>query len=240
MLSPARLQPDCHEDIGTPVSVRIRDRLRAAGARFHGNDNISEFLRPGELDKLLDEVEAGMQSVLASLVIDTHNDHNTRGTARRVAKMYVDEVFAGRYTAPPRVTEFPNAEQLGELMVLGPVTVRSACSHHLCPIVGRLWIGVLPNENTNVIGLSKYARMVDWVMARPQIQEEAVVQLADMIVDRTCPDGLALVMECEHFCMGWRGLKERDSRMVTTVMRGAFRTDQALRQEFMTLMQGRA
>jgi hypothetical protein len=91
-------------------------------------------------------------------------------------------------------------------MIVGPITVRSACSHHLCPVIGKIWIGVMPNEHTNVIGLSKYARLADWIMGRPQIQEEAVVQLADLIQHKTQPDGLALVMEASHFCMSWRGV----------------------------------
>ena len=169
------------EDIGTPVSVKIRERVLAARKRFHANDNIAEFIQPGELDHLLDEVTEKMQTVLDSMVIDTENDHNTQDTARRVAKMYLKEVFKGRYTESPEVTEFPNAEHLNELMIVGPITVRSACSHHLCPVIGQIWIGVLPNEHTNVIGLSKYARLAEWIMGRPQIQEEAVVQLADLI-----------------------------------------------------------
>lgn len=179
---------------GTPVSVKIRERLKQAQKRFHANDNISEFIEPGELELLLDEVQDKMQGVLDSMVIDTTHDHNTRATARRVAKMYVNEVFRGRYVAQPAITEFPNAEHLNELMIVGPITVRSACSHHLCPVIGKIWIGVLPNKNTNVIGLSKYARLVDWIMGRPQIQEEAIIQLADLILDKTRPDGLAVVM----------------------------------------------
>lgn len=186
---------------GTPVSVKIRERLKQAQKRFHANDNISEFIEPGELELLLDEVQDKMQGVLDSMVIDTTHDHNTRATARRVAKMYVNEVFRGRYVAQPAITEFPNAEHLNELMIVGPITVRSACSHHLCPVIGKIWIGVLPNKNTNVIGLSKYARLVDWIMGRPQIQEEAIIQLADLILDKTRPDGLAVVMEASHFCM---------------------------------------
>ena len=144
-------------DEGTPVSVKIRERLAAARKRFNANDNIAEFIEPGELEKLLDEVEAKMQGVLDSMVIDTANDHNTGNTARRVAKMYLNEVFKGRYVTAPTITEFPNAEHLNELMIVGPITVRSACSHHLCPVIGKLWIGVMPNEHTNVIGLSRYA-----------------------------------------------------------------------------------
>jgi hypothetical protein len=112
-----------------------------------------------------------MQEVLRALVIDTESDHNTNDTAKRVAKMFLNEVFHGRYVKMPPVTEFPNAERLNELMIVGPVKVRSACSHHLCPILGRVWIGVLPNEHSNLIGLSKYARICEWIMSRPQIQE---------------------------------------------------------------------
>ncbi|AVP58598.1 GTP cyclohydrolase I [Pulveribacter suum] len=226
-------------DEGTPVSVKIRERLAAARRRFHANDNIAEFLQPGELEQLLDEVETKMQGVLDSLVIDTEGDHNTQNTARRVAKMYLNEVFKGRYVAPPPITEFPNAEHLNELMIVGPITVRSACSHHFCPVIGKIWIGVLPNEHTNVIGLSKYARLVDWVMGRPQIQEEAVVQLADLIMEKTQPDGLAIVMEASHFCMSWRGVREMDSKMLNSVMRGVFLTNPTLRREFLSLIPGR-
>ncbi len=226
-------------DEGTPVSVKIRERLRASRKRFHANDNISEFIEPGELEHLLDEVETKMQGVLDSMVIDTEGDHNTQNTARRVAKMYLQEVFRGRYVEQPPITEFPNVERLNELMIVGPITVRSACSHHFCPVIGKIWIGVLPNEHTNVIGLSKYARLVDWVMGRPQIQEEAVVQLADLIMEKTQPDGLAIVMEASHFCMSWRGVREMDSKMLNSVMRGVFLKDPNLRREFLTLIPGR-
>jgi GTP cyclohydrolase I len=228
-----QLQP---ADEGTPVSVKIRERLLAARKRFHSNDNISEFIEPGELEALLEEVEHKMQGVLDSLVIDTASDHNTSNTARRVAKMYLNEVFRGRYTHSPSITEFPNAEHLNELMIVGPITVRSACSHHFCPVIGKVWIGVMPNEHTNVIGLSKYARLAEWVMGRPQIQEEAVVQLADLIMDKTQPDGLAIVMEASHYCMAWRGVKDMDSKMINSVMRGVFLKDAALRREFLALI----
>lgn len=223
-------------DEGTPVSVKIRERLLAARKRFNANDNIAEFIEPGELEGLLDEVEEKMKGVLSSLVIDVDRDHNTDTTARRVAKMYLNEVFQGRYVAGPSITEFPNAEHLNELMIVGPITVRSACSHHFCPVIGKIWIGVLPNEHTNVIGLSKYARLAEWVMGRPQIQEEAVVQLADLIQQKTQPDGLAIVMEATHFCMGWRGVKDLDSKMINSVMRGSFLKDPNLRREFLSLI----
>ena len=224
------------DDAGTPVSDRIRARIREANQRFHANDNIAQFLQPGDLDAMLDEVGTKMQGVLDSLVIDTQGDHNTQETARRVAKMYLTEVFRGRYVAPPAVTEFPNAEHLNELMIIGPITVRSACSHHFCPIMGRLWIGVMPNKASKLIGLSKYSRLADWVLSRPQIQEEAITQLADLLMRKVNPDGLAVVMEADHFCMHWRGVKDNGSKMVNSVMRGSFLKDAPLRREFLSLV----
>lgn len=219
-----------------PVSERIRYRLVSAGCRHHANDNIAAYIEPGELDALQAEVQTRMQEVLKSLVIDTDSDHNTQETAKRVAKMFVREVFAGRYAEAPTVTEFPNISRLNELMIVGPITVRSACSHHLCPIIGKVWIGIMPNEHSNLIGLSKYVRLTDWIMSRPQIQEEAVIMLANELETRVRPDGLAVVMEADHFCMHWRGVKDIEAAMTNSVMRGAFLTDPNLRREFLSLM----
>ena len=219
-----------------PTSERIRYRLIDANRRYHANDNIAEHIREGELTELKAEVQANLQRVLRSLVIDTDSDHNTQDTAKRVAKMFIEEVFRGRYVPMPAVTEFPNISRLNELMIVGPITVRSACSHHLCPILGRVWIGILPNEHSNLIGLSKYARVCDWVMSRPQIQEEAVVMLADALQERVKPDGLAIVMGADHFCMHWRGVKDNDTMMTNSMMRGAFLKDPNLRREFLTLL----
>ena len=219
-----------------PASERIRYRLVNANCRHHANDNISAFIADGELEALQAEVQDKMQAVLRALVIDTESDHNTQDTARRVAKMFVHEVFKGRYVPMPSVTEFPNVTRLNELMIVGPITVRSACSHHLCPIMGRIWIGLLPNEHSNLIGLSKYARICEWIMRRPQIQEEAVTMLANELQDRVQPDGLAIVMEADHFCMHWRGVKDSESKMTNSVMRGAFLKDANLRREFLSLI----
>ena len=234
--APGAPEHDASPAAGRPMSAVIRARLQSAGRRFHANDNIAEFIRPGDLEALLDEVQGKMAGVLDSLVIDTVSDHNTQDTARRVAKMYLNEVFKGRYVPAPPVTQFPNVEHLNELMIVGPITVRSACSHHFCPIIGKLWIGVLPNEHSALIGLSKYARLAEWIMGRPQIQEEAVTQVADLLNEKMQPDGLAVIMEADHFCMGWRGVKDMDSKMVNSVMRGAFLKDPNLRREFLSLL----
>ena len=224
------------EGSGTPVADRIRARIQKARARFHANDNIAAFVEHGELAQLRIEVAAKIEEVLRALVIDTEGDHNTQDTARRVAKMYLMEVFAGRYVPEPPVTEFPNVRRLNELMIIGPVTVRSACSHHLCPIIGRVWVGVMPNEHSALIGLSKYARLVEWVMTRPQIQEEAITQLADLLQDKMQPDGLAIVMEADHYCMQWRGVKDMASKMTNSIMRGSFLKNPDLRREFLSLL----
>ncbi len=223
----------------TPVADRIRRRLVKAGQRFHANDNICAYVEDGELEQLQLEVEAKMTEVLRTLVIDTERDHNTQGTARRVAKMYIRQVFGGRYVPEPPVTEFPNVSRLNELMIVGPVTVRSACSHHFCPILGRIWIGVMPNEHSALIGLSKYARLVEWLMTRPQIQEEAIAQLAELLQAKMQPDGLAIVMEADHYCMQWRGVKDMNSKMTNSIMRGSFLKDPNLRREFLALLANR-
>lgn len=220
----------------TPVADRIRQRLIKAGKRFHANDNIAAFIEEGELEALRLEVAAQIDGLLHALVIDTDSDHNTQDTARRVAKMYILEVFAGRYHAQPPVTEFPNVSHLNELMIVGPITVRSACSHHMCPILGRIWLGVMPNEHSALIGLSKYARLVEWVMTRPQIQEEAINQLAELLQDKMQPDGLAIVMEADHYCMLWRGVKDMEAKMTNSVMRGSFLKNPDLRREFLSLL----
>ena len=183
----------------------------------------------------IDLIEKDFAHIMQVLGLDLDDDSLTE-TPKRVAKMYVNEVFNGRYTEQPNLTRFPNITHLNELMIIGPIAVKSACSHHLCPIMGRVWIGVLPDKQTALIGLSKYARITEWIMCRPQIQEEAVVELANILEEKMKPTGLALVMEADHFCMQWRGVKDLNSKMVNSVMRGSFLKDANLRREFLALM----
>ena len=213
----------------------LTNRLRLVGVPFHANDNISAYLKPGELALLQEEVQRRAEYLLEGLLIDVENDHNTVGTAKRIAKMYLHEVFKGRYQPAPSVTDFPNAKGLDEMYMTGPITVRSACSHHFVPIVGRCWIGIVPGDR--VIGLSKFNRIVEWIAARPQIQEELVMQIADYIEEQIQPKGLAVVVEATHLCMTWRGVKEpMEARMTTNVMRGSFRDKPEARAEFMALV----
>ena len=216
------------------VSERIRARLVEEGVSFLANDNVSEHIRPGELDELEIEVASRVRDLLQSLLIDVDNDHNTEETAERVARMYLNEVFKGRYQKQPKVTSFPNVKQLDEIYTIGPITMRSACSHHFVPIMGSCWIGIKPG--TRVIGLSKFARVADWVFSRPHIQEEAVMILADEI-ERLCePQGLGIIVKAEHYCMKLRGVMEPQCTMVNSVVRGVFRHDPSLKQEFFELV----
>jgi GTP cyclohydrolase I len=217
------------------VSDQVRARLRALGRSFFANDSIAEHLLPGELEALQAEVEEKVEELLRAMVIDTDNDHNTHETARRVAKMYLREVFAGRYHARPTVTDFPNVKHLDEIYLVGPITVRSACSHHMAPIMGHAWVGVIPGER--VIGLSKFNRIAEWIMARPQIQEEAVVQLADELEGLMAPRALGVIVKARHFCGCWRGVKD-DTLMTTSVMRGLFRENAQARAELLKLVDG--
>jgi len=216
------------------VSEKIRQRLLESGDQFAANDNISAHIKDGELEALRGEVAEAVQSLLSAMVIDTENDHNSRDTANRVAKMYLTEVFKGRYLPKPSITDFPNAKGLDELYTVGPITVRSYCSHHLVPVVGRAWVGVIPSQR--VIGLSKFNRLCDWIMSRPQIQEEATVQLADTIEELIEPIGLAVIVEAEHHCMKIRGVKEDNCKMKTSVMRGEFRDNPSAKHELMELL----
>ena len=216
------------------VSARIRERLIASGHSFLANDNIADFIEPGELPELQDEVADKFRALLRSLVIDIDNDHNTSETAERVARMYLHEVFKGRYHPQPKVASFPNVKQLDEIYTVGPITVRSACSHHLVPIMGNCWIGIKPGAR--VIGLSKFTRVADWVFSRPHIQEEAVMILADEIEKLCEPQGLGIIIKAQHYCMKWRGVKEPQTSMVNSVVRGDFRHDSSLKQEFFELV----
>ena len=216
------------------VSEIIRDRIKSDGARFHANDNISDYILPGELETLEKEVATRVKDLLKTLLIDIENDHNTLETAERVSRMYLNEVFKGRYYPQPKVTSFPNDKSLDDIYTLGPISVRSACSHHMVPILGDCWIGIKPGDK--VIGISKFARVADWVFSRPHIQEEAVMILADEI-ERLCePKGLAILVKAQHYCMKWRGIKEPNTSMINTVVRGEFRSDKNLKQEFFELV----
>ena len=198
--------------------------------KFLANSNIGEC-NPEEIQK---DVEVAFQGVLDALRIDTEDDHNTKETAKRVAKMYVQELFRGRYYPIPACTAFPNVKHYDQIYITGPITINSTCAHHFQAIAGKAYVGIFPGQK--VIGLSKFNRMVDWVASRPQIQEEMTEQIADMIQEETEAKGVAVIVKAEHFCMTARGVKEHESNMVTSVVRGIFRDEPATKAEFFSLL----
>lgn len=213
----------------------IRNRLYERDIPFNANDTIYKHIEEGELERLQEEVEKICAKLLHILLIDVDRDHNTKDSAKRMAKMYINEVMKGRYHAPPKSTVFPNAKKLDEIYTIGPITVRSMCSHHFVPIIGSCWVGVIPGQH--VVGLSKFNRSIDWIMSRPQIQEEAVIQIADMLEEALKPIGVAIVLKAKHMCCEWRGVKD-NTTMTNSVMRGVFGKNPSAKQEFLELIKG--
>lgn len=203
------------------VSERIKMRAQSTGHRFFACDNVSDLIKPGEKEDLINEVAANFELVLQSLIIDTANDPNSRGTAKRLAKMYVNELHSGRFDLEPDITAFPNE---GEGAYSGMLVIRaeiiSMCSHHHQTVKGTCYIGIIPTKQ--VIGLSKYARLAQWYARRGQLQEELTVQIAKHIMKATESPNVAVYIEAEHGCMCNRGVNAFSSLTQTTVVKGEF------------------
>ena len=218
----------------TKFSDELRKRMTTIKHKHFANDTIFAYLDPGDVKLIECEVAEAFEDVLKALVINTTDDHNTKDTAHRVAKMFVHEIFRGRYYPPPEVTSFPNAKEDDQIYVSGPISINSTCAHHFQPITGQAFVGVFPGKR--VVGLSKFNRIVDWIASRPQIQEEMTEQIADMVEKETEAQGVAVVIKAEHFCMTARGVKEHESEMMTSVVRGMFRDEPATKAEFFSLL----
>jgi GTP cyclohydrolase I len=205
-----------------------------AAAASLGNQSIVGILNDGDRLAMREAAAQKIEELFDILMIDHRNDHNTRETPARVAKMYVEEIMRGRFSSPPKITEFDNVERCEQLIVTGPLEVRSTCAHHLMPIYGHAVIGILPSPDGKIIGLSKYDRIVDYFCARLQIQEELVKQIERFIVDNTAPRGLAVRVSAVHMCKSHRGVRaSRASRMVNTTYYGELATDPQLKAEFL-------
>lgn len=218
------------------VNSIIWKRLQEAGVVPHANSNISEFIEERELPLLKAEIAEKLRELMKVMLIDTENDPNSIDTPNRVAKMYVDEVFRGRYHAPPKVTDFKieDAKKSSEPFLLGPITLRSACSHHLVPIIGEVWVSIITGPN--VVGISKFSRIVEWVAARPQIQEEMTKQILEEVLERCQPEGVAVFVKAKHMCMTWRGVRDDQVYMQSQQYYGAFESNHRLRREFLSLI----
>lgn len=212
-------------------SEQIKKRLQEHGVRYWAGDNISEYLDPCDKMELIDELTTQFEGVLDSLVIDRHTDPNSQGTARRLAKMYINELMQGRYDPIPEATAFPNADANryeGMLVVRAEIT--SMCSHHHQPVKGVAYIGILPGDK--VIGLSKYSRIAQWCARRGTLQEELCNDIAREIQKATGSDDVGVYIQATHGCMEHRGCMAHSSLTQTTVLRGAFRSVPATKQEF--------
>jgi GTP cyclohydrolase IA len=212
------------------TSEVIKARLKNAGKRFFASDNISQFIYPDEKQHLIDEITEKFEGVLSSLIIDTDNDPNSQDTARRLAKMYVNEIMSGRYEPSPKVTSFPNDGKYDQLIIVRS-DIRSMCSHHHQPVSGICYIACLPGKN--VIGLSKYTRIAQHLAQRGHLQEELTEMIAEEIVNLTESDAVGVYIRARHGCCENRGIRSSNSSTQTTVLKGRLKTDPAMRNEFM-------
>ena len=209
----------------------LRFKMKREGKRFWAGDNISEYLHEGDKERLIDEASEAFELVLDRLLIDRENDPNSKGTARRLAKMYFNEVMAGRYDTAPDATAFPNdSEDRYEGMLVVRSELRSMCSHHHQPVSGVAYIGILAAEK--LIGLSKYTRIAQWCARRGTLQEELCNDIAREIMKATGSENVAVYIQAVHGCCENRGIMAHSSLTQTTVLKGFFKEDAGAKKEF--------
>lgn len=212
-------------------SSEIKKRLEDAGVRYWAGDNISQVLREGDKEELIHELTEKFESVLDSLLIDRHNDPNSKGTGKRLAKMYINELMSGRYDPKPPATAFPNdtEDRYGGMLVVR-AELKSMCSHHHQPVTGVAYIGIIAAEK--LIGLSKYSRIAQWCARRGTLQEELAVNIANEIQKATNSENIGVYIGAEHGCCTNRGIQATSSLTQTTVLRGSFFSDHGTKKEF--------
>lgn len=214
------------------ISKTITQRLIDADVRYWAGDNISAFIEDGEKAQLVDELETKFQGVIDSLVIDRHTDPNSKDTARRLAKMYINEIMSGRYDPKPNATAFPNhTDEAYDGMLVVRSELRSMCSHHHQPVSGVAYIGIIAADL--LIGLSKYTRIAQWCARRGTLQEELAMDIAREIMDATGSKNVGVYIQATHGCCENRGIMAHSSLTQTTVLKGAFKDDPATKKEFM-------
>ena len=213
------------------VSKTITDRIKASGDRYWASDNISQHIQPSEHLLLIDEITEKFEGVLDSLIIDRHTDPNSQGTARRLAKMYVNEIMSGRYDPMPNVTAFPNHVEDGyDGMLVVRSEIKSMCSHHHQPVSGVAYIGIIAADK--LIGLSKYTRIAQWCARRGTLQEELCKDIAREIQKATGSHDVGVYIQATHGCCENRGIMAHSSLTQTTVLEGSFYKDAGTKKEF--------
>lgn len=211
------------------LHYKLIDQMKADGQRYWANDNISKYVTEEVKEQLITEATEAFESVLDSLLIDRHTDPNSKGTARRLAKMYYNELFRGRYREIPHATAFPNDVDSYNGMIVIRAEIKSVCSHHHQPVKGTCYIGVLPNKK--VIGLSKYIRIAQWCARRGTLQEQLCNDICYNIMKATESDNVAVYLKLSHGCCENRGVSAHDSTTQTTVLRGSF-SNSDVKKEF--------
>ena len=212
-------------------SEQLRNNLKANNKRFWAGDNISEYITPAGKEQLIDEATEAFEAVLDTLLIDRENDPNSHGTARRLAKMYFNEIMAGRYEPAPDATAFPNdSEDRYEGMLVVRSELRSMCSHHHQPVAGVAYIGIIAANK--LIGLSKYTRIAQWCARRGTLQEELANDITREIQKATESENVGVYIEMTHGCVENRGVMAHNSLTQTTVLKGAFLSDPGTKKEF--------
>jgi GTP cyclohydrolase I len=210
---------------------QVKARLQDANIRYWAGDNISQVLQNGDKEELIEDATTAFEGVLDALVIDRHNDPNSQGTARRLAKMYFNEIMAGRYDAAPSATAFPNdSDDRYEGMLVVRSELKSMCSHHHQPVAGIAYIGIIAADK--LIGLSKYTRIAQWCARRGTLQEELANDIAREIASATGAEHLGVYIQATHGCCENRGIMAHSSLTQTTVLRGAFKDDMGTKKEF--------
>ena len=229
----SKIDWDEQNELGTDsISERIVSRIKADGARYWAGDNIAKYIGPNEKEPLIDEITEKFEGVLDSLIIDRHNDPNSKGTARRLAKMYINEIMVGRYEPNPNATAFPNdSADRYEGMLVVRSELRSMCSHHHQPVTGVAYIGIIAGKK--LIGLSKYTRIAQWCARRGTLQEELCNDIAREIEAATGSHNIGVYIQATHGCCENRGIMAHSSLTQTTVLKGAFNDDPATKKEFM-------
>ena len=214
------------------ISQQITARIRSAGGRYWAGDNISSYLHEGDKAALIEELTTKFEDVIDSLIIDRANDPNSNDTGRRLAKMYINELMAGRYDPRPNATAFPNhMEDRYDGMLVVRSELKSMCSHHHQPVAGVAYIGIIAADT--LIGLSKYTRIAQWCARRGTLQEELAMDIAKEIQKATGSENCGVYIQATHGCCENRGIMAHSSLTQTTVLRGAFKDDHGTKKEFM-------
>lgn len=196
--------------------------------------NDSKILLEKERIKIIEKASKKYKEFLEILGFDVTNDQQLQDTPNRVARMYVNELFSGCYTQEPKITVFENSKEYNEIVFLGPISIKSTCSHHIIPFLGEAYLAYIPDKK--IVGISKLSRIVKWYMRRPQIQEELTKQIADYIEKILQPKGVAVYIKAQHLCMVARGVEEVNSYMQTSEMTGSFKDNDSTRAEFFNMV----